>query len=378
MPFLASYMNLGSVLMLIAVVTSSNVSATLIMAGNQINAFAQSGRNTGNVTSSSLEERITLNLEERNARSDPDTNDRIHKSSPSQSQEQSVSEQDSGTLNDESVQQSIQPQIDTSTISPNTGSSNIEEVDRSSTSEVGSSIGGSASTNDVGSTGSNSNPESQKQETANEIPVKETDQQRNIRGEAAYNTLLGLGINSVAEATKKMLNSIPKAVGEHYDDVLAASQNPELRALGTAKWLTFLAGQRAPILDSMRLLQVGGAIQPAPNCLPGDPSCTPPPPTQEPANCNPLVTGSCFPISGNSPCSPAQVSGATCTSGDITCTQTPLKHDISCAAKYPDGTFWQAVYFTPPANKPQFQEILCTPNPTPPPFNNCVTTNHEH
>ncbi len=130
---------------------------------------------------------------------------------------------------------------------------------------------------------------------------------------------------------------------------------------------------RQQLDNAERLIEIGRALESVPVCNPGDPTCTPPPPTEEPANCNPLILGDCFPESGESPCSPAQVSGATCKSGDIECTQTLLKHDILCQADFPDGGFWQGVYFTPPDLKPQFVETLCTPNPNPPPLSNCET-----
>ena len=143
------------------------------------------------------------------------------------------------------------------------------------------------------------------------------------------------------------------------------------------KWLTFIAGQRDLVTAALRILEVARSLDPAPqpNCPPSQPSCLPPP-TEEPANCDPHTLGSCFPESGNSPCTPALISGAKCKSGEIECTQIPLAHDILCQADFPEGGFWQGVYFTPPSGKNQFLEQLCTPNPTPPPFNNCESKSY--
>ena len=153
--------------------------------------------------------------------------------------------------------------------------------------------------------------------------------------------------------------------------MLVASQDIDLRTLGNAKYLSSLLQLHGQVSAAIDIAVIARQIEPAPVCNPGDPSCTPPPPTEEPANCDPQVAKSCFPESGKSPCTPAEISGATCKSGVIECEQTPLKHDILCQAEYPDGTTWQGVYFTPPVGKHQFSEQLCTPNPSPPPFKNC-------
>ena len=91
-------MHLGIMLMLVTVVVSTNVSATLMIGQNQMSAFAQREENTGNVTSSRMHEQTQLNLEERNARNDLKTDDRNDTSLPPLSEVQSVSERNSRIL----------------------------------------------------------------------------------------------------------------------------------------------------------------------------------------------------------------------------------------------------------------------------------------
>ena len=135
--------------------------------------------------------------------------------------------------------------------------------------------------------------------TAAEVP-------RNPRASPEYKFALGTAINGVGEAAKKMTTAIPKELANHIETVLKASNDPELRALANLKWLTFIAGQRDQVTAALRILEVARSLDPAPqpNCPPSQPSCLPPP-TEEPANCDPHTLGSCFPESGNSPCTPA-------------------------------------------------------------------------
>ncbi len=54
-------MKFPAVLILVIVMITANISATLILAGNQMSAFAQRETNTGNVTSERIQEQTQLN-----------------------------------------------------------------------------------------------------------------------------------------------------------------------------------------------------------------------------------------------------------------------------------------------------------------------------
>ena len=352
-------MKFGAVLILVLVMITANVSATLIMAGNQMSAFAQRETNTGNVTSERIQEQTQLNAD---IRSEVDSNSREDRpsreidSQPVPERNIAPDNRQDDALSPSTEVPSTESEISTEVGNSEVGNSNPNEVGNSNPNEVGNS-----NPNEVGVTDSNTQSQD----------ISATEVQRNPRDDPIYQAAIGFAVGSVGESAKKMVTAIPKELANHIEIVLRASQDPELRALANSKWLSFIAGQRTPVVDALRLLEVATALDSAPNCPPNDPTCLPPP-TEEPANCDPQITKSCFPESGKSPCTPAEISGATCKSGVIECEQTPLKHDILCQAEYPDGTTWQGVYFTPPVGKHQFSEQLCTPNPNPPPFKNCV------
>jgi hypothetical protein len=352
-------MNYATVLMLLVVVISTNVSATLIIGEYQMSTFAQSERNTGNVTSDRIQEHSQLNIEQRNARTDINIASRDDRSSSPLTEPTSDSERNTRTLNNEQVQ--------TDTNTPTTDGKDITnnvEVGNSNPNEVGS-----LHVNEVGSTDSSPITVGQQQDNQFEIAATESDPQRNNRDDPAYQALLDFSRTSVEVAEDNFVDSAQDLVLEHIDEVLAQSQNPSARTLARVGAGEALNTLRGPIGASLDILQAAVATSPAPTCDPGDPSCTPPPPTEEPANCDPTVTGDCFPESGKSPCTPGLVSGATCKSGEITCTQTPLEHSIFCGSVVPGEYSWSGSYFTPPIGTPQFIEIFCTPE-------GCTNTNH--
>ena len=254
-------MHLGIMLMLVTVVVSTNVSATLMIGQNQMSAFAQREENTGNATSSRMHEQTQLNLEERKARNDLKTDDRNDKSLPPLSEVQSVSERNSRILDDEPVQ------AETHTSSPlDTDISNQVEVGSSGTNEVGSS-----NANEVGSTDSNSIAVRQNQDNPIEITATESDPQRNNRDDPAYQAVVGFGQTSVDVATGNFVDSLQDLALEHADDVLAESQNPSARILARVGFASTVNTLRGPIGASVELLHIASAVEPSPTCAPGDP-----------------------------------------------------------------------------------------------------------
>jgi hypothetical protein len=346
-------MNYAIVLMLAVVVISTNVSATLITGENQMSAFAQRETNTDNVTSERIQEQNQLNAD---IRSQVDSNSREDR--PSR-------EVDSRPVPEENV-------VPTNTQDDSLTSST--EIPNTQTTESGVSTEiGNSNPDEIG----NSNPDEVGVTDSN---IQSQDISESTTTDSTTNTAAALDPRTantrdedVQEIINKARDTINKAKGFN-ENVVKPAKNLIDAAIATFSKDPTKASAvvlRLQVDNALRIIKIARALDTVPVCNPGDPTCTPPEPTEEPANCDPLVSGNCFPVSGESPCTPALVSGATCKSGDIECTQTLLEHDILCQAEYPDGTTWQGVYFTPPGLTPQFSEQLCTPNPNPPPFKNC-------
>ena len=194
-------MKFAAVLIFVIVMITANISATLILAGNQMSAFAQRETNTGNVTSERIQEQGQLNAEERNVRSEINPNDREDRSSDT-SDANSESERNPRTQDNDDGQ--ITSDGDTSSSSQPTRAVPVytPEVDGSNSNEVGSSTA-----NEVGSRGFDGSTD-QDQVNKNEITIEDAAQVRNIRGDAAYTTLVNLGTNAVAVAVDKTLGAI--------------------------------------------------------------------------------------------------------------------------------------------------------------------------
>jgi hypothetical protein len=331
--------------LLVIVVLGANISATSIIAGNQMSAFGQREVNIANVTSDRIQEQTQLNTDMRSQIDSNNREDRSDNSQPDIQPDLNTQPDNTATQTDTNTQDTTQPstQPDNSVI-PNTevGSSNPNEV-------------GSANANEVGS---------------NEVGVAAEPDERVERAEI-YKQLVE---NIAGEAADELKEKALEAGAKYADDALAASQNPVLRAAGKAAWTSTVNELTSQFGASVEIVKVGAALRTVQVCNANNPNCpTPPPPTQEPAACDPQVAGDCLKLD-KAPCTPAAVVDAKCTSGGLECTQTLLEHDIFCTAKFPDGGFVNIVYFTPPGLDPQIVETRCTPNPTPPPFNDCVVT----
>ena len=191
----------------------------------------------------------------------------------------------------------------------------------------------------------------------------------NPRGSIVQNIKADLGL------ARDSIEKTIEAGAKYADDALAASQNPVLRAAGKAAWTTTTVNELTSEFGAAtELTKIGGALRTVQVCNANNPNCpTPPPPTEEPAACDPQVAGDCLKLD-KAPCTSAAVVDSKSKVGGLECTQTFLEHDIFCTAKFPDGGFFNIVYFTPPGLDPQIVETRCTSNPTPPPFNDCVVT----